>query len=41
MGPKVESACRFVESTGARAVITSLERITEALDGTTGTVVTP
>jgi carbamate kinase len=41
MGPKVESACRFVESTGARAVITSLERITEALDGATGTVVTP
>lgn len=41
MGPKVESAIRFVQTTGARAVITSLDRITEALEGTAGTIVTP
>ncbi|MGC3954986.1 MAG: carbamate kinase [Propionicimonas sp.] len=41
MGPKVESACRYVEATGARAVITSLGRIAEALEGTAGTVVVP
>jgi carbamate kinase len=41
MGPKVESACRFVEATGAKAVITSLDRITDALEGTTGTIVVP
>lgn len=41
MGPKVESACRFVEATGAKAVITSLERIGEALTGEAGTVVVP
>ncbi len=41
MGPKVEAACRFVERTGCRAVITSLERITEAIEGTAGTIVGP
>jgi carbamate kinase len=40
MGPKVEAACRFVESGGDRSVITSLERIAEAVSGATGTVVT-
>jgi carbamate kinase len=39
MGPKVEAACRFAES-GGRAVITSVHRIRDALDGTAGTVVT-
>ncbi|MBK7821011.1 MAG: carbamate kinase [Tessaracoccus sp.] len=41
MGPKVESACRFVERTGAKAVITSLERISGALTGEAGTIVVP
>ena len=39
MGPKVEAACRFVEAGGARTVITSLERITDAVAGAAGTVV--
>lgn len=39
MGPKVDAACRFAEA-GGRAVITSLERIAEALAGTAGTIVT-
>ena len=37
MGPKVDAACRFVESGGQRAVITSLDRIA---DPAAGTVVT-
>jgi carbamate kinase len=40
MGPKVEAACRFVESGGERAVIVSLDRISDALSGAAGTVVT-
>ncbi len=41
MGPKVEAAVRFVENGGSRAVITSLEKITEAVHGRAGTVVEP
>jgi carbamate kinase len=41
MGPKVEAALRFVEAGGTRAVITSLDRITEAVPGKTGTVIVP
>ncbi len=38
MGPKVEAACRFVESRpGKRAAITSLDRALEALEKTGGT----
>ncbi len=33
MGPKVEAALRFVESSGSRAVITSLEHIADAVTG--------
>jgi carbamate kinase len=40
MGPKVEAVCRFVESGGQRAVITSLDRIADAVTGAAGTVVT-
>ncbi|MEP7022000.1 MAG: carbamate kinase [Pseudonocardiales bacterium] len=40
MGPKVDAACRFAEA-GGRCVITSLNRIAEALGGTAGTIVTP
>jgi carbamate kinase len=39
MGPKVEAAIRFVESGGRRAVITSLDRIADAVNGAAGTVV--
>ena len=41
MGPKVEAVCRFVERTGARAVIGSLDRIDELLSGRAGTQVLP
>ncbi|MGN6189635.1 MAG: carbamate kinase [Conexibacter sp.] len=41
MGPKVEAALRFVEQGGARAVITSLDRLREGVDGTAGTVIEP
>ena len=42
MGPKVEAACRFVEGGGERAVITSLDRIADAVAGDedVGTVIT-
>jgi carbamate kinase len=41
MGPKVEAVSRFVAAGGARGVITSLTHITDAVDGTFGTVVEP
>ena len=41
MGPKVEAVCRFVERTGARAVIGSLDQIDELLSGQAGTQVLP
>jgi carbamate kinase len=41
MGPKVDAACRFVEAGGARAVITNLDQITDAVAGNAGTVVVP
>ena len=37
MGPKVEAAMRFVEDGGERAVITSLDRIADAVAGRAGT----
>ena len=39
MGPKVEAAVRFVEGGGTRSVITSLQRIREAVHGSAGTIV--
>lgn len=41
MGPKVDAVCRFVEQTGRRGIITSLDQITAAVAGDAGTVVTP
>jgi carbamate kinase len=41
MGPKVEAVCRFVERTGGRAVIGSLDQIAEMLEGRAGTQVLP
>ncbi|MDP3768073.1 MAG: carbamate kinase, partial [Dehalococcoidia bacterium] len=37
MGPKVEAAVQFIERGGQEAVITSLDRLTEALEGRAGT----
>jgi carbamate kinase len=39
MGPKVEAILGFVEGGGNRAVITSLDRITDGVIGSHGTVV--
>ncbi len=41
MGPKVKAAMRFVERTGNIAIITSLDRVIEALEGKTGTRIIP
>ncbi len=41
MGPKVDAVCRFVEQTGRRGIITSLDQITAAVAGEAGTVVLP
>lgn len=39
MGPKVEAACRFVEATGRRAAIGSIDDLAGLADGTAGTQV--
>ena len=41
MGPKVEAACRFVETTGNKAIIGRLDDATSLLLGASGTVVEP
>jgi carbamate kinase len=41
MGPKIEAACRFVETTGKPAMIGSLDEAADLLSGTCGTVVEP
>ena len=41
MGPKIEAAAQFVEEAGGTAIITSLDRVAEALAGSTGTRITP
>ena len=40
MGPKIEAACRFVESSDKRAVIGSLDQIEAMLSGAAGTQIT-
>jgi carbamate kinase len=37
MGPKVRACVRFIEAGGQRAVITSLDKVLDGLDGKTGT----
>ena len=37
MGPKVEAACRFVESTGRPAIIAALDELADAVSGDCGT----
>lgn len=39
MGPKIDAACRFVESTGGIAAIGALEDAVQILAGTAGTIV--
>jgi carbamate kinase len=41
MGPKILASCEFVEKTGKPAIITSLEMISEALNGKSGTKIVP
>ncbi|WP_433255441.1 carbamate kinase [Streptosporangium sp. CA-135522] len=41
MGPKVEAACRFVETTGDMAAIGKLDEAEQILEGKAGTIVTP
>jgi carbamate kinase len=37
MGPKVKAAIKFMEFGGERAIITSIDNISAALEGKTGT----
>ena len=41
MGPKVESALRFLRAGGREVIITSYERLSEAIDGAAGTHIVP
>ncbi|MGO9498948.1 MAG: carbamate kinase [Solirubrobacteraceae bacterium] len=41
MGPKVESAARFVRETGGAAIVTCAERLLDAVQGAAGTWVVP
>jgi carbamate kinase len=41
MGPKIAAALRFVENGGTRALITSYERLTDAMHGRAGTHIVP
>ena len=40
MGPKIDAVCGFVEQSGRDAIITSLDRMKDAVEGRTGTRVT-
>ena len=40
MEPKVFAACQFVKQGGKKAIITSLEKSVEALQGKSGTQIT-
>ncbi|MEM2137127.1 MAG: carbamate kinase, partial [Candidatus Methanomethylicia archaeon] len=39
MGPKIRACIRFIEWGGEKAIITSLDKACEALEGKTGTVI--
>jgi carbamate kinase len=41
MGPKIEAALGFVQDGGEYAIITSLDKAIDALNGKTGTKITP
>jgi carbamate kinase len=40
MGPKIDSAVRFLEAGGSRVIITSAERLLDAVQGMSGTLMT-
>lgn len=40
MGPKIEAVCGFVERSGGEAIITSLDKMKDAVEGRTGTRIT-
>ncbi len=40
MGPKIAAAIRFIEEGGNKVLITSIERIVDAFEGKTGTIIT-
>ncbi|EGF56270.1 carbamate kinase [Actinomyces sp. oral taxon 170] len=40
MAPKIEAAIKFLENGGQRVIITSLDRLADALDGKAGTTIT-
>ncbi|HIJ17408.1 MAG TPA: carbamate kinase, partial [Thermoplasmata archaeon] len=37
MGPKIEAAIRFLKGGGEEVIITSIDKLFEAIDGTAGT----
>jgi carbamate kinase len=37
MGPKIQAGIKFLEQGGKKVIITSVERMTDALEGKTGT----
>jgi carbamate kinase len=39
MGPKVKASLRFLENRGEKAIISSLDKVTEAFRGETGTII--
>jgi carbamate kinase len=39
MEPKIKACIRFLESGGEKAIITSLDKAVEALEGKTGTLI--
>ena len=41
MGPKIEAAITFLENGGKRAIITSVDKMSEAIEGHTGTEIVP
>jgi len=41
MGPKVKACIRFIKWGGKKAIISALDKVTEALDGKTGTEIVP
>jgi carbamate kinase len=41
MGPKIESVIRYVECSGSSSIITSYDRLMDALAGNAGTTIVP
>src|SRR6056297_190993 len=39
MGPKIEAAMKFVNASGKECLITSMEKLSDALEGKTGTII--